>query len=103
MEAMDVDGSGILSTRQVIDAMQDDMFEHALHTIGIDIRMPEHYFNTLSSVTGQEELSIDEFVAHIVQMKGSVSRPDLQTLTLETALLQKLGIPGYFLDRPKPS
>ena len=103
LEAMDVDGSGILSTRQVIDAMQDDMFEHALHTIGIDIRMPEHYFNTLSSVTGQEELSIDEFVAHIVQMKGSVSRPDLQTLTLETALLQKLGIPGYFLDRPKPS
>lgn len=89
LEAMDVDGSGILSTRQVIDAMQDDMFEHALHTIGIDIRMPEHYFNTLSSVTGQEELSIDEFVAHIVQMKGSVSRPDLQTLTLETALLQR--------------
>ena len=90
LQVVDKEGSGFLSVSELIAAMKNDRFEHALRTVGIDIRMPEHYFKTLASVTEQDELSIDEFVAHIVQMKGSVSRTDVQTLTLETALLQKL-------------
>lgn len=89
LQVVDKEGSGFLSVSELIAAMKNDRFEHALRTVGIDIRMPEHYFKTLASVTEQDELSIDEFVAHIVQMKGSVSRTDVQTLTLETALLQR--------------
>ena len=90
LQVVDTQNSGFLSVNELIAAMKNDRFEHAFRTLGIDIRMPEHYFKTLASVTQQDELSIDEFVAHIVQMKGSVSRTDVQTLTLETALLQKL-------------
>ena len=35
---------------------------------------------------------MEEFVAHIVQMKGSTSRADVQSLLLETAVLQMLGL-----------
>ena len=90
LQVADTENSGFLSVTQLVRAMKNDRFEHAFRTLGIDIRMPEHYFKTLASVTQQDELSIDEFVAHIVQMKGAVSRTDVQTLTLETALLQKL-------------
>lgn len=89
LQVADTENSGFLSVTQLVRAMKNDRFEHAFRTLGIDIRMPEHYFKTLASVTQQDELSIDEFVAHIVQMKGAVSRTDVQTLTLETALLQR--------------
>eukprot|EP00438_Fugacium_kawagutii_P020358 Skav210250 [mRNA] locus=scaffold1929:171676:173339:+ [translate_table: standard] len=90
LHVVDTDDSGFISVKELIAAMKNDRFEHAMRSVGIDIRMPEHYFKTLATVTQQDELSIGEFVAHIVQMKGSVSRFDVQTLSLETALLQKL-------------
>ncbi|CAE7342719.1 Scn8a, partial [Symbiodinium pilosum] len=91
MHTIDTDGSGSLSVDEFLTAMQNDRVEHALRQIGVDIRMPEHYFKTLAAITEQEEIAIDEFVAHIVQMKGAASRTDVQTLTLEVAMLQTHG------------
>ena len=91
MHTIDTDGSGSLSVEEFLTAMENDRVEHALRQLGVDIRMPEHYFKTLSAITEQTEISIEEFVAHIVQMKGSATRTDVQTLTLEVAVLQSPG------------
>ncbi|CAJ1428406.1 unnamed protein product [Effrenium voratum] len=83
------DESGQLSVDEFLSAVQQESFEFALRTLGVDLRMPEHYFRTLADVMEKDVFSVEEFVAHIVQMKGSTSRADVQSLLLETAVLQR--------------
>merc|ERR1719436_1866241 len=89
MELIDSDGSGYLSLNEFLPALKNQRIQHALRDVGVDIKMPELYFKTLALVTNQEEVSVDDFVKHIVQMKGHATSVDVQSLTLETAVLKK--------------
>ena len=44
------DESGQLSVDEFLSAVQQESCEFALRTLGVDLRMPEHYFRTLADV-----------------------------------------------------
>ncbi|CAE7654983.1 unnamed protein product [Symbiodinium pilosum] len=89
MELIDKDKSGYISVREFLTAMQNERIEYSLRSIGVDMRMPERYFTTLASLSDKREISIQELVYKIVDMKGSASRADVELLSLETRILKR--------------
>merc|ERR1719188_2573178 len=90
MTLIDTNGSGSLSVDEFVEAMRNERVEQKMRSMGIDVKMPELYFRTLALVSKSEEVSIDDFVTHLIQMKGQATSVDVQSLTLETAVLKKV-------------
>merc|ERR1711972_1100000 len=95
MELVDVDGTGQVTLDEFAAGLQNPRVAHALLRHGIDIKVPELYFQTLAAMAVQgggvsqvQSIDIDDFVTRIIQMRGVSTSVDVHTPKLETTMLQ---------------
>mmetsp|Transcript_16933 Transcript_16933/g.34340 ORF Transcript_16933/g.34340 Transcript_16933/m.34340 type:complete len:212 (-) Transcript_16933:2-637(-) len=83
---IDTDGSGTLTAQEFAEAVQNERFRAQLAVLGLDIKDAEKFFRV---VTDLGVVDMEFFVDGCLRLKGSASNIDLQTLALETKLVQQ--------------
>merc|ERR1711972_532139 len=87
--AMDEDGSGSLTRDEFMVKIRDDKVARFLATLGLEVKDAELFFITLTTMSGEDTLFIDDFVKHCTGMKGVATSIDLHGLVFHTKVLHR--------------
>jgi len=87
--SMDVDNSGTLTLEEFSAAADDLYVKSYLRSLGLDIHDGVMFFSLLTSLSGVEELDIEDFVKRLGRMKGTATAMDLQSMMFELSIFRK--------------
>eukprot|EP00929_Paragymnodinium_shiwhaense_P061670 TRINITY_DN30828_c0_g1_i1.p1 TRINITY_DN30828_c0_g1~~TRINITY_DN30828_c0_g1_i1.p1 ORF type:complete len:773 (-),score=123.88 TRINITY_DN30828_c0_g1_i1:146-2464(-) len=83
LRSLDADGSGRITHDEVQQLVHDIRFRNKLTVLGIDIKDVDMFYRMLASVTHEDEVRIDAFVAGCMRLKGTACSLDLHSLCFQ--------------------
>jgi len=86
---MDEDASGTITWSEFEEALNKGTVSTHLAAIGLDVHDAEMFFEMLASISGSDEVNIDDFVLGCMRMKGGATSIDMQMLAYQARLLQR--------------
>lgn len=86
---MDEDESGTLTMEEFLAATEDIYVRSYLRSLGLEIHDGVMFFKLLCSLSGTDDLPIDDFCSRLGRMKGNATSMDLQSLMFEVSILRK--------------
>jgi len=90
-EALDKNGSGLISRGEFIASLDNEFFAAYLAAIGLDITDAQLFFDMLTEVDGstRDEVRIEQFVSGCLNMRGTASSFDMQRALYESADIRR--------------
>lgn len=80
VDTVDKDHSGTITMGELQEAFEVGRVRHKFEQQDITVREAEVFFQTVTTMLGRDELTIDEFVRACMKMKGPASSIDLQAI-----------------------
>ena len=97
VEAMDEERSGAITKEAFVKCCSYPHINLCFAKLGIDVGHPEDFFS--AAADGAERVSVEDFIAGAVHMKGSVTNADIQRVVIDVRSLHQLisKVPVYSL------
>merc|ERR1712194_204565 len=100
---LDVDGDAALSLDEFVNRFNDVKIRSYVTSLGLSIQDAEMFFRLLTDISGENEITVEDFVEHCAHMKGFATAIDLHQLTFEVKLLRRGLLESGVLQEKKRS
>jgi len=84
---LDVDESGTLSCEEFSKFARNPEFKSYFEVSGLDIKNAENFFQSLTKVTGVQEMELNQFVSVCMRLRGMASSVDVHLVMVEMRII----------------
>merc|ERR1719330_1458090 len=86
---IDADGSGTVSLEELTEALEKPLVAQKFEMLGITIRDVRRFFSTLTVLSKDVEVSVEDFTRGCLRMRGHASAMDMQTVQFQVSEVSK--------------